>query len=486
MNTLILHPVDTLFFRDGRPMGGAHSGHGAAWPLPHVIDSALHAALWRGNLQKDSHGHGENDAYHFGALKTTGPFPVSQPIHGGESTWYFPRPQDAGQPASTRVTHAPSALITPRNSSLARPLRYGVLSSLEPSKDEPEDWWSLAAWSAYLHGSAPAPHFLRDRDIFAMEHAFGIAIDPATGATGQGDAEGKIYSAQYLRLKEDREQRWALGVLAACPDKGPGYGTASDNRTQSDLLHKLLSKTNGQNTIVTGGQQRLCSVEFQPSRTNPSASLPLPAGLLSGFSTAKIDGEDRWLVKWILLTPALWPEIPDKDKHGNSMTPHPGGWLPNWVFADWDAEKQTIRDHKDNGTVLLKLRTGNMRRRFDSGRGKHVRVADSEIATNARLVAAITPKPLVVTGWSVHHEAAGHQEGAKHTHLAVPAGSVYYFEADSETDAQNLAAALNWHGSDTSASTIRNRRSTLMGEKGFGLGVCGSWDFHSESLETKN
>ena len=38
-----------------------------------------------------------------------------------------------------------------------------------------------------------------------------------------------------------------------------------------------------------------------------------------------------------------------------------------------------------------------------------------------------------------------------------------------------LAAALNWHGGDTAGTTIRNRRSTLLGEKGFGLGVCGTW-----------
>ncbi|HOO93950.1 MAG TPA: hypothetical protein PKX94_10785, partial [Opitutales bacterium] len=68
---------------------------------------------------------------------------------------------------------------------------------------------------------------------------------------------------------------------------------------------------------------------------------------------------------------------------------------------------------------------------------------------------------------------------AKPTHLAVPAGAVYYFEADTPEDAIALAAALNWHGSDPNSNTIRNRRSTLLGEKGFGIGVCGTWDFYS-------
>jgi len=109
----------------------------------------------------------------------------------------------------------------------------------------------------------------------------------------------------------------------------------------------------------------------------------------------------------------------------------------------------------------------------------------------ARLVAARVPKPIVVTGWSerLHEIAAGKladggerlvQHGPRPTHLAVPAGAVYYFEADSAEEAKKLAAALNWHGdskSSDSGGTVRNRRSTLLGEKGFGLGVCGTWEF---------
>ena len=43
--------------------------------------------------------------------------------------------------------------------------------------------------------------------------------------------------------------------------------------------------------------------------------------------------------------------------------------------------------------------------------------------------------------------------------------------------AGKLAAALNWHGS-TAGTEIKNRRSTLLGEKGYGLGVCGTWEFY--------
>jgi hypothetical protein len=76
--------------------------------------------------------------------------------------------------------------------------------------------------------------------------------------------------------------------------------------------------------------------------------------------------------------------------------------------------------------------------------------------------------------------------GPSSTLLAVPAGAVYYFEAETESDAARLANILNWHGRSDAPDfgrTIKNRRSTLLGEKGFGLGVCGTWDFFPEAAE---
>jgi hypothetical protein len=99
------------------------------------------------------------------------------------------------------------------------------------------------------------------------------------------------------------------------------------------------------------------------------------------------------------------------------------------------------------------------------------------------LVAAVVGKAVPVTGFAQAHEAADRPEGgAKSTHLAAPAGSVYYFEADTEQAANQLADALNWHGNDPDSNALRRFRSTLMGEKGFGIGVCTGWTLHSKSL----
>jgi len=458
MNTLLLQPTDVLFFRDGRPMGGASAGHGAAWPLPTVVNHALHAALHRaGGVFQDAHAHrrGRSGVYseerdrRFGSLVTAGPFPVR--ISEVGDAWFFPRPADADDSGAAFLhPHRTNAA-----SSLPRPCHYPVVSSRPPSKENPKTWWSEAAWNAYL-GSAQRTDraaqiaFMKDSDFSDTEHAYGIGINPNTGTV----QEGQFYSANYLRLREN----WRLGLFAEAQDK-----TLGDPSQKRDLI-KILFNSHPQH-IVVGGQQRVCTA----LRSDVSGRLPLPLGLSQGF--AEHDG--KFLVKWILLSPAIWPEIPaGTSKRGTERHHHPGGWLPNWICPE-------------SGDVLLEAVTDaeRKRRRQMNAAGKGY---ESKPSRTSRLVAALVPKPIPVTGWALPNGLDRPEGGAKSTHLAVPAGAVYYFEASSENDAQNLAAALNWHGRDKSeirnqkSEITLNRRSTLMGEKGFGLGVCGTWRFHGQ------
>lgn len=446
MHTLLLHPTDVLFFRDGRPMGGASSGHGAAWPLPNVLDAAFHGALHRANLQ-GGHGHNHRggdetpgaDARRFGSLVTAGPFPVC--TQGAAHTWFFPRPLDGGL-----LNEKASALLQPvldedrGNSSLPAPLRYATGSTVPPSKEALAAWWSEGAWNAYLNTPprdkpAGRPFFKKDSDFSDVEHTYGIGINPDTGTTGKD----QFYSANYLRLREGCR----LGAIAAALDKD-----FRDQKHGNDLLRAALDRT--ANTLVLGGQQRTASCELPQT---PQPRLPLPSGKRDAFP----QHHGRFLVKWVLLTPALWPVIGQ----------HQGGWLPSWL-------------DRTNGQVLLKR--GDQQRGPKEPRDAWRKRVQELQTVDARLVAAVVGKPLPVTGFALAHEAAGRTDGgAKSTHVAVPAGSVYYFEAASEQAAADLADALNWHGGDLSCSTIRRRRSTLMGEKGFGIGVCGAWNFHSAS-----
>jgi hypothetical protein len=290
-------------------------------------------------------------------------------------------------------------------------------------------------------GKLPLPH-----PLFAGEWTTGIGIDPER-QTQDGE---RIYSAEYLRLAKGV----ACGFLASMPMKLAGNGNHVHER-----IDELFRE---HQTIVVGGQQRTCSVEPAPGGTG----LQLPRGVSERFPPG-LDGKCR--VKWVLLTPAIYPKLTGNIKH-------PGGWLPNWICPA-------------TGKVLLKLRGGRRTRRWDAAKGRTIRVAESEAEIRADLVAACVPKPVPVVGWTErlhllkegaeaehwrHAGAAAH--GPRPTHLAVPAGAVYYFECD-EPAAEALASALNWHG-DTLGTEIKHRRSTLMGEKGFGLGVCGTWDLH--------
>jgi len=470
LHQILLEPTDVLFFRDGRPMSGASAGHTAAWPLPDVVNHALHAALHRAGFQ-DAHAHrrGRSGDYSndrtrkFGCLTTAGPFPVrllkSNAGSDARFDWFLPRPKDTQVKKSVKTTLKPLKSLTPdtdgiwRESSLPKPLRYAVVNVMPPSKDTGgEPWISSETYQRYLAGSdseCDPTNFLKDDDIADTECTIGISIDPATGTAGQGESKGQIYSAHYLRLRAD----FRLGLFAQALDK-----VASDPDSRRDLVRALLN--DAPQSIVVGGQQRLCTAR----RSDAPVPLPLPTGLANGFNVAVIDGQKRRLVKWVLITPAIWPEIePGISKRGTERKFHPGGWLPNWVCPE-------------TGRVLLETVNQKERqnRRSLNALGKGYQ---SNPNIGAWLVAAIVPKPIIVTGWALPNGTDRPVGGAKSTHLAVPAGAVYYFEAESADAAAALAAALNWHG-NTRGTEIRNRRSTLLGEKGYGLGVCGTWEFH--------
>lgn len=452
---LTLEPTDVLFFKDGRPMEGSSSGHGAAWPHPHILNAALHAALWRSKEDfagLHPHRPGRSGSIHsenrtdngrlFGSLVSAGPFPVAN-----SGTWLFPRPADAQAAGSHRTTLLPFHPTLDAPSSL-HPGLNPVVNTCPPSKLKAEPWWDHDAFQAYLGNSTsklPEGHFYEDASIHSAEHTVGIGTDPETG-TQDGE---RIYSASYLRLKPDCR----LGLIASCIDKKGG-----------DLLERLFPNNGTNTTILVGGQQRCGTVQREAAK-----HIPLPLGKSGGFS---VSTGGKHLVKWILLTPAIWPAMPaGVSNRGTERKPHCGGWLPSWIDAN-------------SLQVLLQTVSPEERRRRRALNYDQKGYASGENATPiaARLAAAIVPKPQFITGWALADGGEAGQAasgGAKSTHLAVPAGAVYYFECDDESAAIALATALNWHGDDTAGTAIKNRRSTLMGEKGFGLGVCGTWNFHA-------
>jgi CRISPR-associated protein Cmr3 len=446
-----LTPSDLLFFRDGRPMEAA-GGHGARWPEPSLIFDAIHAALHRafrnGQQWEHNHQYGKSsDRDHngradqrFGSLKTAGLFPVLP-----NEDWLFPSPYDvvpSDEPGLQLLTPLRGD-VDPGRSNLPQPLTYSLGTPGVPSKRSAAPWWSKAAFEAYLSGKLPLAESIKtNSDLMAGEWTTGIRIDPETGTTGQGIAEGQIYSAQYLRLRPQVR----MGFAATLPVKQ--NGSAAD---VLECIGQLWGENGG--SIAVGGQQRVCSVS------------PPQSDSILGDIFPRSPSIDSERVKWVLLTPAVFPAISADTKNGKQIKDQPGGWLPTWI---------------DPQTGEVKLLTGG------PGKEKAKRLnVETGKPIKAKLVAARIPKPIAITGWSERLNAAktygeNDNKGARPTLLAVPAGAVYYFESP---DPAKLADLLSWHGPDRqSPRSIVNRRSTLLGEKGFGLGVCGTWDFYEDVI----
>ena len=414
-----------------------------SWPLPSVIFSALHSALHRAfpqvTLWEHTHAYRRGadrraSNQRFGSLATAGPFPCLETSRG--PAWFFIPPQDvlceAGVP---RVILAPNRDIRGRNN-LPAPLRYGLVGAQVTTLTSSRQWWSKPALEFYLDSKVlDTAERVDPSEFYGVEHS--ARRDPVSRAHADEPPRNSVPSLRFC-------DGLSLGIAATLP--------LTEERNAEGMI-RLLEVI--QHTLPLGGQQRLCRV--RPLRAPGLESLlPLSVPVLGQT------------VKWTLLSPAIFPALPAPAGHPDTLD-HPGGWLPNWVCPR-------------TGQVLLKK--GRALRGVNESRADwRQRVRDSKTGFECQLVAACIAPPWVVTGWSArkHHllNDASATAGPKRAWRAVPPGSVYYFEGP---DAPELAAALAWHGAARlGLETIENRRSAVLGEAGFGLGVCGPWQFGGEN-----
>lgn len=421
MKTFDFLPADTLFFRDARPLSAGNSyGRGAQWPLPTVLHGALRAALLglKGETPTVRHpGHdrvgkprGSYASESFNWLNLRGPFPYDH--RKGEV--YFPIPRDlvpadrSESPAAERLH-----LIPPGGTgNLPKPLALLTASFAPPGKAALSQWVDGGFFRDYLAGISPLGHPAK-LELWDSEHRTGVAINAET----QTVADGQIYAAEHLRLRSDIALRFATSAPQANGHLRDGELEAFDRLSSA--------------TLQLGGEGRCGLLESR------DAELSLPFVTISGLR-----------VKWVLLTPAVFV----------------GGWLPGWVDASTGSVK--LRS-KPAGFPRRDMRR---KRRTAAGLTDEEKFSGREI--DATLVAACTGKPQVVGGWDLTGPQPRRIENdvrlspsPKPTLLAVPSGSVYYFETRTPDDAQALATALQGRC-----------RSDFYGEKGLGLGVCGNWD----------
>jgi CRISPR-associated protein Cmr3 len=414
---------------------------GESWPSPRFLFAALHAALHQGfpqiQLWEHNHATGSCGRYperhirwqRFGSLTSVGPFP--QLGLGTNGRWLFASPHDVRWNGHQWLG---ASLVTMRQgekSSLPPPLTYLPQTSARLGSSHP-CWWSKPALEAYLAGQpSDASHCVVPSEIYQVQ---------VTGLkrAAEGSIEGRFSGNGSVRLW--LKDQVALGGWASMPLK--------EMRYQQGLDHLFQRR---ERQIAFGAAQHWGRVRVTASETL-----------------------ERWLpvshpaittrVKWLLLAPAVFPAYHASGQSG--PVKHPGGWLPNWVCPL-------------SGRV--QLRKGAPSRGGMSREDWRARVREAP-GLDCRLVACSVAGAVTISGWKegkgLHAGGSASQPGPRTAWLGVPAGTVYYFEGP---DAPALAEMLAWHGGTVqNADRVDHRRSTLFGEQGFGVGVCGVWDYSTD------
>lgn len=403
MQTYDFIPNDTIFCRDQRPLQAGFSfGRGANWPLPTVLHSAIRTAL----LADSQNGLPDRRMTRDGSLRLGRP-------HGKCVTTDYqwlnligPFPVD-----EKGITYFPiprdliPITIQNEHTSEKRAIRLSLIPNTHGFNNLPKPLRYLAVSDA-----EPSKDTLADW----------VSLDFYKDYLGNNH---KLNEPKRVHLWES-EYRIGVAIDDETLTTVEGQFYAGEHLRVRDgvKLRFEISEDPHKRELVDleglllqlGGERRFGTV------WKSEHPLTLPSAIVSGR-----------FVKWILLTPAIFIN----------------GWLPGWIDKDSGAVKLRVVDKSK--------RADRRRPRREAG-WRYDESNDPAPPIKATLVGAVIGKPQVVGGWDYQ---------PKPTMLAVPSGSIYYFEAESDADAQRLASVLQGRC-----------RSDFFGEKGLGLGVCGSWE----------
>ena len=401
-----LTPRDVLFMHDARPMEASDAGQGANWPRP---DQLWNAVINMFHRQWPERQEWEGDRHTCNAHDKNAD--SSFRFGALQTVGPFPLKEENGK--TTLFLPCPLDLSADDDESKLKLLPMKLVSADRTDMPKPLKY----AFQAPVLGKQKLPQWLSLEDygrylareeihsplqekFFTVDRNIGIEIDSDTSAT----VDGKLYQAEYLRLMSGV----SMAFSASCDIKA---------KHRKGAMTDVFKELGVPKDAVIGGQQGVARLD------DLKGGLNLPC--------VKPDS-DCLKVRWTLLSPLV----------------STGGWLPSWICAE-------------DGKVMLRVKT---EREPNESREKwRERLATSPVI-HARLIAARIGKPIAFSGWDLQ---AGPKESAgapKKTMLAVPAGSCYVFECDSEEDVKNLWKALDG-----------KRLSSVYGEKGFGIGVCSSY-----------
>ena len=221
---LCLEPVDTLFFRDGRPFEPA-SRATSGLPNPQVLAGALRTEMLRcaemnlaqlADCIRNGQGFESASKQVGGSLgekiaksNFRGPYLGRRDGIGQPDILFYPTPatlrlamKKGGDDKIVRLEPHCGALSlpgwNPRNEEMV-PLWTRDKSTLKPL-DKAKTWITQEGMSAFLSGETPKPdEFVPPDHLYGFEDRAGIAIDPVIGTV----QEGMIYATRRLVLRSN-------------------------------------------------------------------------------------------------------------------------------------------------------------------------------------------------------------------------------------------------------------------------------------------
>lgn len=319
--TYTLMPRDLLFFRDARPMdvnkkneeaGYRAIGHGANWPRPDILHSAVMHELIRNPECPEEEWYGSVPS-----LKVMGPFPCK----GDEL--YLPMPLDWDM----KLYQMP--MVEEGMTDLPKPLTCAFLDRCEGKKKYPE-WISLEEYECYLKGKVgqgkkkDEPDEPKSEKLFERSPRNGITLDRNTGASKRTQTElSGRYQAEYLEL--------AKGVTMRCEIEQDDVAMPEDGRI-----------------MIMGGQGGTVTLTQEGDLRATLNTLP--------------KGNPTCYVRWTLIAPALFDEgwMPNwLNADGKVMIPQ------NKVLRRAGEKREVFRKRKQAGSQffdsakLIAARIGN-------------------------------------------------------------------------------------------------------------------------------
>ena len=208
MPTAILHALDTVFFRDGRPfsMGDDSFAQGVFPPPPSVLYGALRSCFIAKGLEESTDLHQSIDESSKLRIQCIA-------FDDSMGSQYFPLPKDLIVPTGLKPSRAQLLVLEdgPEYSSCQTPMVLKSLPNILKTEEEPYLIDSIALQN-YLDGLSSSFSVKRLSEFISVETKVGIGRNKETNTV----EEGKLYKIQTNRMSNanGKQLDFSLGYCA--------------------------------------------------------------------------------------------------------------------------------------------------------------------------------------------------------------------------------------------------------------------------------